>query len=187
MQLERFTTKAQAALQAAQKIANQHSNQEIEGEHLLAALLEPEDGLIRPLLQKLGVPVSQLLVELEQAIERRVKVQGGSSTDTFPGRDLKRAFDAAESQAAKLKDDYVSTEHLLLGLLAEPNPALKKLFKSFSIKTPEVLKALAELQAWLAWENLKGDGTPIYGYFDPPWTPSFLRRNEVMLRVTTTP
>ena len=77
MQLERFTTKAQAALQAAQKIANQHSNQEIEGEHLLAALLEPEDGLIRPLLQKLGVPVPQLLVELEQAIERRVKVQGG--------------------------------------------------------------------------------------------------------------
>ena len=49
------------------------------------------------------------------------------------------------------------------------------------------VKALAELQAWLAWENLKGDGTPIYGYFDPPWTPSFLRRNEVMLRVTTTP
>lgn len=146
MQLERFTTKAQAALQAAQKIANQHSNQEIEGEHLLAALLEPEDGLIRPLLQKLGVPVPQLLAELEQAIERRVKVQGGSTSDTFPGKDLKRAFDAAESQAAKLKDDYVSTEHLLLGLLAEPNPALKKLFQSFSIKTTEVLKALAELR-----------------------------------------
>jgi hypothetical protein len=47
--------------------------------------------------------------------------------------------------------------------------------------------ALAELQAWLARENLKGEGVPIFGYFDPPWTPSFLRRNEVMLRVATTP
>jgi len=49
------------------------------------------------------------------------------------------------------------------------------------------VQALTELQAWLARENLKGNGTPIYGYFDPPWTPSFLRRNEVMLRVATTP
>ena len=146
MQLDRFTTKAQAALQGAQRIAQEHANQEIEGEHLLAALLEPEDGLIRPLLQKLGVPVPQLVAEVAQAIARRVKVQGTAATEAFPGKDLQRALTAAESQAAKLKDDYVSTEHLLLGLLAEPSPALKKLWQSHGVKAPEVLKALAELR-----------------------------------------
>ncbi len=146
MQLERFTTKAQAALQEAQRIAHEHSNQEIDGEHLLAALIGQEDGLVRPLLQKLGVPVGQLSGDLEQALEKRVKVQGTSSSDTFLGNSLKRALDAAESQARKLKDEYTSTEHLLLGLLAEPNPALKKIFQAYGIKANDVLKALAELR-----------------------------------------
>ncbi|MDB6066964.1 MAG: ClpB protein [Pedosphaera sp.] len=146
MQIERFTTKAQGALQSAQRIAQEHSNQEIDGEHLLAALLQQEDGLIQPLFQKLGVPVAQLSNELNEALERRVKVQGTSSSDTFLGNSLKRALDAAEAQAAKLKDDYVSTEHLLLGLLAEPNTALKKIFQAHGLKANDVLKVLAELR-----------------------------------------
>ncbi|MDB6018538.1 MAG: chaperone protein ClpB [Pedosphaera sp.] len=146
MQLERFTTKAQSALQEAQRIAQQHSNQEIEGEHLLAALLAQEDGLIQPLLQKLGVPIAQLGADLEQALEQRVKVQGSGSTEPYLGNSLKKALDAAEAQARKLKDEYVSTEHLLLGLLSEPNPALKKIFQKYGIKAAEVLKALAELR-----------------------------------------
>ena len=68
MQLERFTTKAQEALQSAQRIAHEHSHQEIDGEHLLAALLAQEDGLIQPLLQKLGVPVARLSADLDQAL-----------------------------------------------------------------------------------------------------------------------
>src|ERR1700756_2627202 len=146
MQIERFTTKAQSALQDAQRIAHQNSHQEIDGEHLLSALIAQQDGLIQPLLQKLGVPLPQLSAELEQALQRRVKVQGTSSADTFLGNSLKRALDAAEAQAAKLKDEYVSTEHLLLGLLNEPNPALKKIFQTHGLKTAEVLKALAELR-----------------------------------------
>src|SRR5579872_936850 len=146
MQLERFTTKAQAALQAAQRITHEHSQQEIDQEHLLAALLEQEDGLIGPLLQKLGVPVAKLSTDLEQALQRRAKVQGASYADTFLGQALKRSLDAAEAQAGKLKDEYVSTEHLLLGLLAEPNPALEKIFQSAGLKSGEVLKALAELR-----------------------------------------
>lgn len=146
MQPERFTTKAQAALQGAQRIAHEHSHQEIDGEHLLAALLQQEEGLIQPLLQKLGVPVAQLSADLEQALQKRVKVQGTSSSDTFMGNSLKKALDAAEAQAGKLKDEYVSTEHLLLGLLAEGGPALKKIFQSAGLKPAEVLKALAELR-----------------------------------------
>src|SRR5580698_11046289 len=128
MQAERFTTKAQAALQSAQRIAQQHSNQEVDGEHLFAALLEQEDGLIQPLLQKLGVPISKLSADLEQALQKRVKVQGTTTSDVFLGNSLKHSLDAAEAQAGKLKDEYVSTEHLLLGLLAEGNAALKKIF-----------------------------------------------------------
>jgi len=146
MQAERFTTKAQAAMQAAQRIAHAHSHQEIDGEHLLAALLEQEDGLIQPLLQKLGVPVVRLSADLERALEQRVKVQGTSSGDTFLGNSLKRALDAAEAQAGKLKDEYVSTEHLLLGLMAEASPALKKIFQTYGLKANDVLKALAELR-----------------------------------------
>ncbi len=144
MQPERFTTKAQAALQSAQRIAQEHSHQEIDGEHLLAALLQQEDGLIQPLLQKLGVAIPALSAELEQALQRRVKVQGGA--EPFLGASLKKALDAAEAQAAKLKDDYVSTEHMLLGLLAQGGAPLKKIFQSAGIKSDDVLKALAELR-----------------------------------------
>jgi ATP-dependent Clp protease ATP-binding subunit ClpB len=144
MQPERFTTKAQAALQSAQRIAQEHSHQEIDGEHLLAALLQPEDGLIQPLLQKLGVAIPALSAELEQALQRRVKVQG--ATEPFLGAALKKALDAAEAQAGKLKDEYVSTEHLLLGLLAQGGAPLKKIFQNTGIKSDDVLKALAELR-----------------------------------------
>jgi ATP-dependent Clp protease ATP-binding subunit ClpB len=144
MQPERFTTKAQAALQSAQRIAQEHSHQEIDGEHLLAALLQQEDGLIQPLLQKLGVAVPALSAELEQALQRRVKVQGAA--EPFLGATLKKALDAAEAQAGKLKDEYVSTEHMLLGLLAQGGAPLKKIFQNAGIKSDDVLKALAELR-----------------------------------------
>ena len=146
MHPEKFTTKAQAALQSAQRIAQDHSHQEIEGEHLLAALMEQQDGLIQPLLQKLGGAAAQLSADLEAALQKRVKVQGTTSMDTFMGNSLKKALDAAEAQAGKLKDEYVSTEHLLLGLLSEGNAALKKIFQTYGIKSNEVLKALAELR-----------------------------------------
>ncbi len=145
MQLERFTTKAQAALQDAQRIAREHSQQEIDGEHLLAALLAQPEGLIQPLFQKLGVPLPQLSAELQEALQRRVKVQGGGA-EPFLGQSLKKALDAAEAQAGKLKDEYVSTEHLLLGLLQEPSAALKKIFQTAGLKPNDVLKALAELR-----------------------------------------
>src|SRR5579859_3200085 len=146
MQPDRLTTKAQAALQDAQRIAYEHSNQEIDAEHLLAALLKQEDGLINPLLQKLGAPTARLAADVEDALGRRAKVQGMSSSDTFLGNTLKKVLDAAEAQAGKLKDEYVSTEHLLLGLLAEGSPALKKIFQSVGLQSAEVLKALAELR-----------------------------------------
>src|SRR5229473_3166880 len=127
MQLDRFTIKAQEAVQAAQALAQKFSHQEIDGEHLMLALLEQTEGLIQPLLQRLGAPPARLAADLEKELNRRAKVQGASSADTFLSSHLKKALDAAQAEASKLKDDFVSTEHLLLGLLEQGGPALKAL------------------------------------------------------------
>src|SRR4051812_32849191 len=146
MQLDRFTIKAQEALQAAQGIAQSYSQQEIDGEHLMLALIDQPEGLIQPLLQKLGVPSPALRSDLETELARRPKVQGTSSRDAFWSSYLKKALDAAESEAKKLKDEYLSTEHLLLGLIAEAGSNLKKLLQTHHIRRDDVLRALAELR-----------------------------------------
>src|SRR6266480_5209634 len=146
MQLDKLTIKAQAALQEAQQIAHRYSHQELDGEHLLLALVDQADSLIPELLQKLGVTVPKLKADVETELARRPKVQGAGSTDVFLGPSLKKAFDAAAAQAEKLKDEYISTEHLLLGLIAEASPALKKIFQAHGLKPGEVLKALAGLR-----------------------------------------
>ena len=144
MQLERFTIKAQEALQASQGIAARHSHQEIDGEHLMLALLDQAEGLIHPLLQKLGIAPPAVAQDVEAELGRRAKVQG--TTETFLGSTLKKALEAAQSEAAKLKDDYISTEHLLLGLLDQGGSSLKKIFQKHGLRRDAVLKALAELR-----------------------------------------
>src|SRR3954452_809833 len=99
MQFDRFTIKTQEALRGAQAVAQRNSNQEIDGEHLMLALLEQADGLIQPLLQRLGVPVAALQADVDAEIGRRAKVQGATTADTFLGNTLKRALDAAQAEA----------------------------------------------------------------------------------------
>ena len=146
MQLDKLTTKAQETLQAAQNLAHERSHQELDGEHLLLALVQQTDSLIPSLLQKLGVAIPQLTADLERELARRVKVQGTSSADLFLSAALKKTLDSAAAESTKLKDEYVSTEHLLLGLLNEGGPALAKLFKTNGLTRDAVLKALAELR-----------------------------------------
>ena len=146
MQLDRFTIKSQEALQNAQHIAREHSHQEVDGEHLLLAMIGQAESLIPDLLEKIGVAPSQLKPELERELARRHKVQGVSSLDVFLSPSLKKALDAAQAEASKLKDDYISTEHLLLGLLDEAGPSLKKIFQAHSLKRDVVLRALADLR-----------------------------------------
>ncbi len=144
MQLDKLTQKSQAALQDAQRLAREHSHQEMDGEHLLLALLGQAESLVPELLARIGVPPAKLQPDLEKELARRHKIQGGN--DPYAGRDLQKALDAAQSEANKLKDDYVSTEHLLLGLLDEASPSLKKIFTAHGLKRDAVLKALAELR-----------------------------------------
>ncbi len=144
MQPEKYTLKSQEALQAAQGLAREHSHQEIDGEHLALALIGQTESLIPDLLERIGVPVARLKPDLEAELARRHKVQGGG--EAYAGADLRKSLEAAQSEATKLKDDYVSTEHLLLGLLDGGGTSLKKIFARHGLKREAVLKALAELR-----------------------------------------
>src|SRR6266478_1816659 len=139
MQLDKLTQKSQEALQEAQRIANGLSHQEVDGEHLLLAMIGQADSLIPDLLQRLGVPPAKLKPDLEKELARRHKVQGITGTDLFLSASLKKALDSAQSEAAKLKDEYTSTEHLLLGLLDHGDPSLKKIFQTHGLKRDVVL------------------------------------------------
>jgi ATP-dependent Clp protease ATP-binding subunit ClpB len=144
MQLERLTIKSQEALRAAEGIARERSHQELDSEHLLLALSQQAESLVPELLRKLGVPEGKLAEELGRELDRRHKVQGAG--DVFAGQTLKKALDAAADEARKLKDDYVSTEHLLLGIVGTAGGPLKKILQGVALNRDAVMQALAELR-----------------------------------------
>jgi len=145
MDMDRLTIKAQEALKQAQEIAREHSNQELDSEHLLAALLAQTESLVPPLLQKMGANVAALSGAVGQEIARKVKVSG-SSAELYPSAALHKTLDAATDEAKKLRDDYVGAEHLFLGLIDHGGPAIKKLFQTYHITRDALLRALAELR-----------------------------------------
>src|ERR1700693_2059664 len=102
MQLDRLTIKSQEALQEAQRIAQGYSHQEVDGEHLLLAMLGQAESLIPDLLEKMGVPPAKLKPDLEKELARRHKVQGASGVDVFLSASLKKTLDAALTEAGKL-------------------------------------------------------------------------------------
>jgi ATP-dependent Clp protease ATP-binding subunit ClpB len=145
MDMDRLTIKAQEALKQAQEIAREQSNQELDSDHLLAALLGQAESLVPPLLQKIGANLPAISSAVAQEIERKVKVSGASA-ERYPSAALRKTLDAAADEAKKLRDEYVGAEHLLLGLIDHGGPALKKLFSTNHISRDAVLRALAELR-----------------------------------------
>ncbi len=144
MQPERLTIKAQEAIQAAQQLAQERSHQQVDVEHLALALIEQEESLIPQLLQRIGVPAGSIAADLEAELGRRAKVQG--ATQTYPSAEFQAALAAAEAEAKKLRDDFVSTEHLFLGLLEKGGPKVKAALQKHGVRREAVLKALAELR-----------------------------------------
>jgi ATP-dependent Clp protease ATP-binding subunit ClpB len=143
MQMDKLTIKSQEALAEAQRIAHAHSHQAVDCEHLLLALLGQGESLVPELLEKIGVPIAKLQAQIEAELARRHKVKGPSSTDLYLTPELKRALDAAQAEAGKLKDDYLSTEHLLLGILDAAGTSLQGVLKLHGFKRDVVLQALA--------------------------------------------
>jgi ATP-dependent Clp protease ATP-binding subunit ClpB len=115
MRIDRFTAKMQEALQESQTLASGFQQQEITAEHLLLALLRQPDGLARPILEQLNVDVQSIENQLEAALVQRPKVTGGA-VDQYLGNELRSVLNEAEAEMSRLKDEYVSVEHVLLAL-----------------------------------------------------------------------
>ena len=148
MDMNQFTQKAREALQAAQRIAVEYSNNTVEQEHLLAALAQQQDGLIPQMLTNMGTDPNAFAQAALQKVEDlpRVTGSGRDPNQIYIGTDLDRALNAAEAQAKQMKDEYISVEHVFLGVLQRPGKGAAELFKAFSITTEKFMQTLSSVR-----------------------------------------
>ena len=116
MRLDKFTIKAQEAIQDAQAIADEYSHQQIDVEHLLMALVRQPEGIVVPMLQKIGVNVDQLMNSVENKLESIPQVHGSGVGQAYISDRLSKVLDKSLNEAKSMKDEYVSTEHILLAI-----------------------------------------------------------------------
>ncbi len=143
MNISKFTQKSMQAVEGCEKLAYEYGNQEIEQEHLLYSLLTIDDSLILKLIEKMEINTAYFLNKVEEAVGKRVKVQGGK---VYVGQDLNKVLITAEEEAKALSDEYVSVEHLFLAMIKHPNKAIKELFKEFGITRERFLQALSTVR-----------------------------------------
>ena len=141
MDTNRFTQKSLEALQAAQQLAQSYGNAQVEQVHLLYALLSQENGLIGQLMSKLGLNVQQVQTACESAVNRLPKISG-SNQQPYVTAALSQALTEAENQMKQMRDEYISVEHLFLGLLEKADSTVRPLFASLNITKPKFLEAL---------------------------------------------
>ena len=147
MDLQKFTEKAQQALAGSQKLAARMNHQQLDVEHVLLALLDQDKGLAPAILNKAGVSLDALTVKVQRELEKlpRVTTPSGPPDRFYPTGRFTKLIDNAEAEAKKLKDDYVSVEHLLLAITDDGGPAGKTL-KEFGVTHDRLLKALQEVR-----------------------------------------
>jgi len=144
MRLDKLTIKAQEALQAAQGLADQHGHQAVEPEHVLLALLTQKDGVVPPLLGKLGARPEALAQQVEAAVAKIPQVRGGSGQ--YLSDRLRAAIDRAERQAQQMKDEYTSTEHLLMGIAEDGQSAAARALATGGVTLDAIRRALVEIR-----------------------------------------
>jgi ATP-dependent Clp protease ATP-binding subunit ClpB len=144
MRFDKYTIKAQEAVQAAESVAHRYNHPTLDPEHLLAALLEQRDGVVPPLLAALGVQAGGFKSELDKALASKPKVYGDSSQTTLSPQ-LNKALHNAEAEAAQLKDEYISTEHLLLALCEVPGEG-RELLRQAGVTKSSILGALRKIR-----------------------------------------
>ena len=144
MRIDKLTTKSQEALQQAQLLAEKRNHQAIDVEHLLFALLGQKEGVVLSLLQKLSVSAGTLVDRLQKALDRLPQVTGGAG-QTFITPRLKKTIEGAEAEAEALKDEYVSTEHLLLSMVQE-NGESGKILRELGASRDKILNALVTIR-----------------------------------------
>jgi len=144
MRLDKLTVKAQEALQAAQSLADEHGHQALEPEHLLGALVAQREGVVGPVLAKLGARPEALQRDLEAALAKLPTVRG--SGGPYLGERTRAGLERAETEAGRLRDEYVSTEHLLLALAQDRDGAAGRLLAQHGVTPEAVYRALVEVR-----------------------------------------
>ena len=142
MKFDKFTIKVQEALMAARSIAQERDHQQIEPVHILIALIDQQDGITTPLLQKLGINIRSLLSDLYNELGRIPKVTGSGTTDVVLSRESSTLFDTAWKEADMLSDQYLSTEHLILAMSAKDSFSIFPILKKSGITKDRILQAL---------------------------------------------
>ena len=148
MNMNQLTQKSLAAIQGAQSLAQQYGQQQIEQQHLLLALVADQEGFIPQLLTAMGMTVPSFLAAVQAEVNKLPKVSGGGreAEKVYVAQDVDRALNAAEETAKSMKDEYISVEHLFLGLLDSANSALKELFRTYNVTKEKVMQALASVR-----------------------------------------
>ena len=145
MRFDRFTIKAQEALETAQNLATDSQNPELSVEHLILALIKQTDGIVTPIFQKLGVDLAGITSAIETAVQKMPKVQGAASEMRI-AHALQSVLDAGFKEATALKDAYVSTEHLLIACTEAKQTEVGKILRGAGVTKDRILKALVDIR-----------------------------------------
>src|ERR671928_600255 len=143
MRLDKFTLHGQEAIQSAIELAERNQHQQVEPEHLLVVMLEQPEGIVRPILGKLGANVAVVLNDTQAAVARFPRVQGGQQY--FSSR-LSQIFTASQKQAEKMQDEFVSTEHLLLAIAEEKDGDAGKILRQHGVKKEDLFKVIEQMR-----------------------------------------
>jgi ATP-dependent Clp protease ATP-binding subunit ClpB len=144
MRLDKFTLRGQEAIQSAIEVAERNQNQQVEPEHVLSAMLEQAEGIVRPVLGKLGANVQVVLNDVQAAVARFPKVQGAPQQYFSPR--LSQVFTAAQKQAESMQDEYISTEHLLLAIADEKDGSAGKILRQHGVNRDDLLKVIEQMR-----------------------------------------
>jgi ATP-dependent Clp protease ATP-binding subunit ClpB len=143
MRLDKFTLRGQEAIQSAIELAERNNHQQVEPEHLLVAMLEQPDGIVRPVLGKLGANVAVFINDTQAAVARFPRVQGGQQY--FSNR-LSQIFTASQKQADQMQDEFISTEHLLLAIVEEKDGDAGKILRQHGVTRDDLFKVIEQMR-----------------------------------------
>ncbi len=146
MKFDKFTIKVQEALMSARSIAQNNDNQQIEPIHIILSLLEQQEGITGPLLQKLGVNLNQIRADFERELTKLAKVTGSGATDVVLSNNSSKLFDLAWKEAETLKDQFLSTEHLILAMSQMQLNEISQIFKKNGITKDRLMQALKSVR-----------------------------------------
>ena len=146
MRFDKFTIKSQELIQNAQSLASQHNNQQIEPEHLLAAMLDEKDGIAGAILRKLGASPADIAQQVKTAVDRLPKISGSATAEVYISPRTKAVLEQAFSEATKMKDEYVSIEHILLAVSEEKTGEAAQILTRSGVARDTILHALQEIR-----------------------------------------